>query len=136
MSYEPTNWQEGDLITSERLNKMEQGIASGEGGIFLIPAEYDSSTSNTTMQKTAGEIFEAASSGKLCVVALHTSHDETQGFMYAIIDSMDREGTLYTFGFRDTVSYANSADEYPSTDTTPGGDDSGGGDSGSGGSVK
>lgn len=28
MSYTPTNWQTGDTVTAERLNKMEQGIAS------------------------------------------------------------------------------------------------------------
>lgn len=28
MSYTPTNWQTGDTVTAEKLNKMEQGIAS------------------------------------------------------------------------------------------------------------
>jgi len=32
MSYEPTNWKSGDTITSAKLNKIEQGIASGGGG--------------------------------------------------------------------------------------------------------
>ena len=27
MSYEPTNWQSGDVVTSAKLNKIEQGIA-------------------------------------------------------------------------------------------------------------
>lgn len=31
MSYIPTNWQSGDIITSAKLNKMEQGIANGGG---------------------------------------------------------------------------------------------------------
>ena len=34
MAYEPTQWRSGDTITSERLNKMEQGIASGGSGEF------------------------------------------------------------------------------------------------------
>ena len=29
MSYQPTNWSRGDVITSAKLNKIEQGIASG-----------------------------------------------------------------------------------------------------------
>lgn len=29
MSYTPTNWQTGDVITAEKLNKMEGGIAAG-----------------------------------------------------------------------------------------------------------
>lgn len=34
MSYEPTNWQAGDTVTSAKLNKMEQGIANG--GIRIV----------------------------------------------------------------------------------------------------
>lgn len=34
MSYEPTNWQTGDIITAEKLNKLEQGVSSGSGGQY------------------------------------------------------------------------------------------------------
>ena len=37
MAYEPTQWRSGDTITSERLNKMEQGIAgSGSGDVYVL----------------------------------------------------------------------------------------------------
>ena len=32
MSYEPHTWTVGDVITAERLNALEQGVASGGGG--------------------------------------------------------------------------------------------------------
>ena len=32
MSYEPTTWQTGDVVTSTKLNKLEQGVAAGGGG--------------------------------------------------------------------------------------------------------
>lgn len=32
MGYEPTNWKKGDVITAEKLNKLEDGVASGGGG--------------------------------------------------------------------------------------------------------
>lgn len=32
MAYTPTNWQCGDVVTAEALNKIEQGIASASGG--------------------------------------------------------------------------------------------------------
>ena len=35
MAYEPTQWRSGDTITSERLNKMEQGIAGG-GDVYVL----------------------------------------------------------------------------------------------------
>ena len=32
MAYEPTTWNTGDVITAEKLNKMEQGIANEQVG--------------------------------------------------------------------------------------------------------
>lgn len=32
MAYEPTTWSDGDLITAEKLNKMEQGIKNEQVG--------------------------------------------------------------------------------------------------------
>ena len=32
MSYEPTTWSEGDFITADKLNKMEQGIKNEQAG--------------------------------------------------------------------------------------------------------
>ena len=45
MAYEPTQWRSGDTITSERLNKMEQGIA-GSGDVYVL---------HTTMTETPAE---------------------------------------------------------------------------------
>lgn len=48
MSYTPTEWDSGDIITAEKLNKIEQGISeasssgggegggSGDGGLYLL----------------------------------------------------------------------------------------------------
>lgn len=56
MAYEPTQWRSGDTITSERLNKMEQGIAGSGSGEFyalhttqtITPAENEGGSSTTT----------------------------------------------------------------------------------------
>ena len=54
MAYEPTQWRSGDTITSERLNKMEQGIA-GSGDVYVLhttqtvtPAENENDTPTIT----------------------------------------------------------------------------------------
>ena len=37
MSYTPTNWQTGDVITAEKLNKLENGVSSASGEeIFTV----------------------------------------------------------------------------------------------------
>ena len=54
MSYEPTNWKDGDLVTSAKLNKMEQGIAAG-GRILIVHEDEGTST----LDKTWQEIYDA-----------------------------------------------------------------------------
>ena len=53
MSYEPTNWKDGDLVTSAKLNKMEQGIASYN----IIEAIMDNQNFIVTLNKTWQEIW-------------------------------------------------------------------------------
>lgn len=53
MSYEPTNWKSGDVVTSAKLNKMEQGIANAGGALVVA-------NNNGTLNKTWKEIHDAA----------------------------------------------------------------------------
>lgn len=39
MSYEPTNWKTGDVVTSAKLNKLEQGVANGSGNVLVVEEE-------------------------------------------------------------------------------------------------
>lgn len=44
MAYTPTVWKTGDVVSSEKLNKMENGIANAGGGasnLFEILVDYD-----------------------------------------------------------------------------------------------
>ena len=49
MSYTPTNWTTGDTITAEKLNKMEQGIASagGGGGVLIVTIDENNALDHT-----------------------------------------------------------------------------------------
>lgn len=62
MSYTPTNWQTGDTVTAEKLNKMENGIelANDAFVITLTPTEQDF---RGTIDKTYEEIVAAVNSG-------------------------------------------------------------------------
>lgn len=54
MSYEPTNWKDGDLVTSAKLNKMEQGIANG---VLVVGCTRTEDT--ITLDKTWKQIYDA-----------------------------------------------------------------------------
>ena len=70
MSYEPTVWECGDTITAEKLNKLEQGVASSGGGTEplratltiteeVIPAEPPATKLTYSVDKTWQEIADA-----------------------------------------------------------------------------
>lgn len=64
MSYEPTNWKSGDVVTSAKLNKLEQGVAAaGGGGVLVVNTTYDESTETTTCDKTGQQILSAFEAG-------------------------------------------------------------------------
>ena len=49
MSYTPTNWQNGDVITAEKLNHMEDGIASSSASYDLVLTETFAENNDPTM---------------------------------------------------------------------------------------
>ena len=60
MSYEPTNWKSGDVISSQKLNKLEQGMAgAGGGGSLIVPLTVGEDPV-LTATKTCKEIYDAS----------------------------------------------------------------------------
>lgn len=55
MSYNPTTWNTGDIVTSEKLNKMEQGIANA--GVLVCHVVEENET--TRLDHTWQEIVDA-----------------------------------------------------------------------------
>lgn len=116
MSYTPTVWKSGDVVTSTKLNKIEQGIANagGGGGAFFVPITYQSGA--TTAGKTAGEIVTAIANGSNI---LFTEEEESGTNYYPLTYSFVGDGD-YAFAFiADTETHltvflsAPSADDYP-----------------------
>lgn len=68
MVYEPTNWQNGDVVTAEKLNKIENGIA--DSGIVIVDMVWDGVLPQTgslpqfKSEILASEIAEEYISGK------------------------------------------------------------------------
>lgn len=57
MSYTPTNWKSGDVVTSTKLNKLEQGVANAGGGGSALVVTLN--VAEGTLDKTWEEIYEA-----------------------------------------------------------------------------
>lgn len=69
MAYTPTNWQNGDVITAVKLNKIEQGIAD----IFclLYPVNVDYNGATYTPDKTYAEVRAAVDDGMIPFYIFH-----------------------------------------------------------------
>ena len=121
MAYEKTTWQSGDVVTSEKLNNIENGIANMSMVIHTTDdgAQY-------VMDKTFGEILEAFTSGTFITVNLTVLHeggeasDEHTGLVLATFyDLYDGEKSqcIVAVGDASAVApykyYANSEDDYP-----------------------
>ena len=63
MSYEPTEWKNGDIVTSNKLNKLENGVE--DAGILTVGF---SDNEQTTLNKTFAEINAAMLAGRVCSI--------------------------------------------------------------------
>lgn len=63
MTYEPTDWKNGDIVTSNKLNKLENGVE--DAGVFTVGF---SDNEATTLNKTFAEINAVLLAGRLCVI--------------------------------------------------------------------
>lgn len=60
MAYEPTTWKSGDVVTSAKLNKLEQGVANA---VFVVTLSYDEETSTYSTDKPYADIVAAYEAG-------------------------------------------------------------------------
>lgn len=85
MAYTPTEWQSGDIVTSEKLNKIENGIAGAGGGgggeVFMVGGTYNEETGYFTMDKTWSEINEAITAGMHCLLIINIHLDQTNSVL-------------------------------------------------------
>lgn len=81
MSYEKQTWQSGDIVTSAKLNHMEDGIAGGGSGALVVNVTVEQEGPDTfevtSVSKTAEEIYSAASSGNAVFAYISYSLDST-----------------------------------------------------------
>lgn len=64
MSYEKQTWEDGQIITADKLNHMEDGIADSGSADFIITFSGNSYDGDGAADKTWAEIVEAYTSGE------------------------------------------------------------------------
>ena len=110
MSYTPTEWKNGDTITAEKLNKIEEGIA--DGGVLIVTKTDDVEHTQITLSKTWQEIYDAVISGKQILLDNSDSGNISLNFLTDIYTINDSGQYNVHFSTVDEY-YAYSADSYP-----------------------
>ena len=95
MPYTPTNWAKGDIITAERLNKIEQGIqsaSSGESNILVVNCNYDTTWEDYLyLDQTLGNIYAAVIAGNRVVINWRDSNNVIiQSLLVTCVSDIDR----------------------------------------------
>lgn len=112
MAYEKQTWHNGDTITEQKLNHMEDGIANSS--VFTIIANMGSDS--PTLNQKAKDIYDAFVSGSCIIKEI----DEGEETIYPL-SSVHTDGTHYAFGYyisiNDTIQetgfVAENPDDYP-----------------------
>lgn len=115
MAYTPTEWKQGDVVTSTKLNKMEQGIADAQSGgaltVHTVDGIYDA---------TWQEIHDAIENGMTVTVFDNFGG----GTMMAcpVIFAVGGNNGYNVVGIRidddnvvQFIALATTADDYPSS---------------------
>ena len=121
MAYEKQIWQCGDVVTADKLNHMEDGIANCGGGsepLIFTATEREATTEECPLglggdvneySHSWQEIHDALVSGKPC---FHRAIEGDSVYLYAIKSAVSQDGDFYintshneyTFDFADANS--------------------------------
>lgn len=74
MAYEPTVWAAGDSITSAKMNKLENAVANGGGGMMIMECteDIDKYYAGMLADKTYEDVLGAIQQGKLVWAHMYT----------------------------------------------------------------
>lgn len=92
MSYTPTNWKSGDIVTSEKLNKIENclmEIAESVNSEFVIPIFTWNESGELVCNMTIDELNTAIHNGKKCLGCFQKDEDIYN--FYILQESSDTE---------------------------------------------
>ena len=104
MAYTPTNWKNGDVVTSAKLNKLEQGVADA-GGVLVCHEDDATGALDHTFKEIADAGFAVLyANGPKGTFVSTLTYLKDQAGTYGVTFSGDGESMSYT---------ASAENEYP-----------------------
>ena len=88
MSYTPTEWNSGDVITAEKLNKIENGVENSNAVLIVHSISGDG---GSTLDKTWKEIHDAYVSGIPCILEYIDEWEDDVSTTYSPCSGIDSQ---------------------------------------------
>ena len=88
MAYNKNDWKTGDVVTSTKLNNIEDGISNASKGMmYRINAVADGDNGELiSIDKTVEEVAESIKDGYIPFVVLEMQYEQNGGSPYYILD--------------------------------------------------
>lgn len=122
MAYTKNTWQTGDIVSSAKLNHMEDGIANSEN-VFIVGGEltYDQGedTFVGTLDKTWKEIHDALQT-RICIAVIVNGNDIRQAMVYEAVYDQEEGKFAIRFAMVNSTFFAETENDYPTVDHQPG----------------
>ena len=113
MGYIPTEWETGDVITAEKLNKAEEGIAVANAKNTVFTISETNVDDVHTLSKTWQEIHDEYESGNLCVIRGVYGNLFANKFVNDV-DYLENDGVLTYRIITEEANYlCDATDAYP-----------------------
>ena len=123
MSYEPTVWVTGDVVTATKMNKIEQGISenSGDGSTGLI-VNMEEDNGAYILDERFSTIADCIESGGMVYIhGTQTAEESTEIDFYApVLTLLDSESgiyaiEIYVYSMENYSFAAATREDYPTT---------------------
>ena len=114
MAYTKNTWNTGDIVSSQKLNHMEDGIANSENVFIVGGVTFDQDNNITgTLDKTWQEIHDALQN-KICLVVISGS----EGIAQMPVEQASVIDNTYHISIDGHDFWVSTASGYPARDDT------------------
>ena len=96
MSYEPTVWAAGDVVTATKMNKIEQGISENSGGNTGLVVNMEEEDGAYILSERFSTIADCVESGGMVYVHGTKTIEESEIDFYTPVQTLlDSESGIY-----------------------------------------
>lgn len=95
MSYIKQTWVDGDIVTAEKMNHIEDGV--GNGGVFFVEFSTTPNTDDLKSDKTYSEIAQAIDKNQFVVAYSKSLNGSYIDFTYYPLEEIHNSENEYVF---------------------------------------